>query len=156
MAILKPLVIQGGRIQRLQAGDSLDTGADVLQRTFTPATAIGSAVYVSGPGAVSKAQANALGTVEVLGLAFQSVGAGNPGGVVTNGQITATTGEWDAITGQIGGLTTNSLYFLSATTVGALVIEGSVTTTTGQYVKRVGLALSSTEMEVRVHQEILL
>jgi hypothetical protein len=156
MAILKPLVLKNGRIERLQDGDSLDTSADRLQRTFTSATSICMAVYVDGPGSVEKAQANVIGTVDVLGLAAETVGAASSGGVVTNGQVTATTGQWDNVTGQSGGLTTGSLYFLSAADAGEILVEGSQPNATGEFVKRIGQALSTTEMEVRIFQDIKL
>jgi hypothetical protein len=156
MAIVKPLVLNGGRIQQLQSGDNLDTGADRLQRTFTPATAICTAMYVDGASTVDKARANVVGTVDVLGLAAEAVGAGADGGVITNGQMAATTGEWDLVTGQTGGLTTNSLYFLSSAAIGLLVIEPSVPSGSGEFIKRIGLALSPTEMEVRIMPEVKL
>jgi hypothetical protein len=156
MAILKPIVLKDGRLERLQTGDSLDTGADQLQRLFTSLTNVCSVVYADGAGSVQKAQADAAGTVDALGLAVETVGAGLNGGVITNGQIIATTGEWDAVTGLTGGLTTGAIYFLSAATAGAMVEEGSAPSGAGQYVLRLGTALSTTEFEVRIFPEIKL
>lgn len=150
MAIKKPLVITGGQIERLQPGDSV-ASADLFSRTNNNAGAIviGQAVYVDGAGTVDLAQANTAGTKDVLGLvADLSIGAASSGGIQTDGLLTATTGQWDVVTGQVGGLTAGSKYYLDETTA------GSLTTTppsgVGEFVAPVGTALSTTEMEITI------
>jgi hypothetical protein len=71
-----------------------------------------------------------------------------------DGFLTATTGQWDAVTGQTGGLTPGALYYLSVATAGKLTL--TATETVGEFVERVGKAVSTTRMEVTVMPRIKL
>ena len=160
MASRKPLVLNGGQIEQLQSGDTLNaavTEVDVVARTNDEAGAIviGAPVYVFDNDGVKKAQANASGTAKVLGLVTNSsVSAGASATIQTNGVLTATTTQWDAITGQSGGLTAGSYYFLDPSTSGKLTTTAP--TSAGQLVVNVGLALSTTEMQINPEKPILL
>jgi hypothetical protein len=57
--------------------------------------------------------------------------------------VTATTGQWDAVTGGSGGLTPGVYYYVSAATAGLLTTTAP--TTTGEVVKQAIWAISSTE-----------
>ena len=156
MAVKKPLVITNGQIQQLQAGDTIEHPG-ILNRTNNNAGAIviGQAVYVDGAGTVDLAQANAAGTKDVLGLVVDTtIAAAASGGIITTGILTATTGEWDAVTGQVGGLTAGVKYWLDPSTAGSLT--ATAPTVGGEYVAPVGKALSTTEFEVDVDHTILL
>jgi len=160
MALRKPLVIVSGAIQQLQSGDTLDavvTEVDVVDMENNEAATIniGQPVYVAGAGIVELAQADASGTVEVLGLVYPTtISAAATGWIITDGVLTATTGQWDAVTGGSGGLTAGSIYYLDPDTAGMLTTTAP--TTGGDYVVRVGKALSTTELEISVTQPILL
>ena len=150
MATKQPLVITNGQIEQLQAGDNL-ASADLFPRTNNNAGAIviGQAVYVDGAGTVDLAQANAAGTKDVLGLvADVSIANAASGNIQSDGLLTATTGQWDAVTGQVGGLTAGSLYYLDPSTPGALT--ATAPTAVGQFVCPVGRAMSTTEMEITI------
>jgi hypothetical protein len=156
VAVKKPLVITAGQVQQLQAGDSIEHPG-LFNRTNNNAGAItiGQAVYVDGAGTVDLAQADAAATTKVLGLvADVSIAAAASGGITTDGVLTATTGQWDAVTGQVGGLTAGSQYWLSAATAGALTTTAP--TATGEYVAPVGVAMSTTELEITIGHTILL
>lgn len=94
-------------------------------------------------------RANAEATSSLVGL------AGGPGVAGSNvfsqfaGVLTLTTEEWDAITGQSGGLTRNAPYYL-----GSGFNEGQLTTTapstSGTFVARAGVALSSTDLLIQL------
>jgi len=158
MAARKPLVMVNGRIRQLQSSDTLDavvSEVDVISQTNGNAGAIviGTPVYTTVADTVDKAKADAYATSEVLGLVKDaSVAAGQPGMIQTDGVLTATTGQWDAITGQVGGLTTGAIYFLSPTTAGHLT--STAPSATGQLVARVGKALSPTELEITIEQPV--
>ncbi len=115
---------------------------------------IGMPVYAKANGNVDKARANAISTSEVLGLAAATIATTASGGIQTAGTLTATTGEWDAVTGQTGGLTPGSIYYLDPATAGLLTTTAP--TTAGQVRLRVGLAHSTTELEIRIGEPILL
>lgn len=160
MAVRKPLVIVDGQIQQLQSGDSLDaTVSEVDAVAMVNANAspivIGAPVYSSAAGSADKAQANASGTVEVIGLVRDvSIAAAASGNIQTDGILVASTAQWDAITGGSGGLTYNTVYYLSPTTAGMLT--ATAPSTAGQYVVRVGRAISTTELEISIAQPIKL
>lgn len=110
----------------------------------------GTPVYNSAANAFSKAIGNTANGSSVIGLASASILAAANGAVVTNGQLTLTTVQWDAVTGQTGGLTSNATYFLNTATVGLLT---TVVPTTG-YLLSVGQSLSATTMLIRVGTKV--
>lgn len=157
MATRKPLVLGAdGRPQQLQAGDTLGFTSETGQvsQTATPTLIAGNVVYSSGADAVSKAQANASGTKEVLGLATTAITAAASGIVQVNGVLALTTAQWDAVAGTSGGLAFGAIYFLSPTTAGLLTT--TVPSAVGQYVCEVGRGLSTTELLIDPRPPILL
>lgn len=160
MASRKPLVIVDGQIQQIQSGDVLDASVnevDVVSKTNDniAAIVIGSPVYTKSNGNVDLAQADAGATVEVLGLVRDaSVAAAASGDMQTDGVLSATTAQWDAVAGTTGGLTAGSVYYLDPATAGKLT--ETAPTTGGQFVVRVGRAISTTEMEISIEPPILL
>ncbi|MFA5186701.1 MAG: hypothetical protein WC551_09515 [Patescibacteria group bacterium] len=160
MGLKKPLVITSGQIQQLQAGDTLDAvcaEVDVVVSTNANvgAVVIGTSVYPSAAGAVDKAQADAVGTVEVLGLVqATSIAASESGNIQTDGILAATTGQWDAVAGTTGGLTAGTVYYLDPDTAGK--ITATAPTTAGDFVVRIGKAISTTELEISISQPIKL
>lgn len=156
MAVRKPLVQVAGQVQQLQAGDSIEH-PDLYTRVNNNAGAIiiGQPVYVDGAGSVDLAQADALATAEVLGLvADVSIAAAASGGIATDGKLTATTGQWDVVTGETGGLTPGAKYFLDAATPGMLT--QTAPQTDGEVIAPVIKALSTTEAEINIEHTILL
>ena len=156
MTIKKALVITNGQIEQLQTADRL-ASPTVFSRTNANAGAlvIGTPVYVAGAGTVDKAKADAAGTKDVLGLiADPTVATGQPGTVQSDGVLTATTAQWDAVTGQTGGLTPNTTYFLDPATAGKLT--PTAPTADGQFVCQLGLATSTTELEISIRSTIKL
>jgi hypothetical protein len=150
MSIKKPLVITNGQIEQLQSGDRLASG-DLFNRLNANAGSlvIGTPVYVPAAGSVDKARANAASTKDVLGLiADVSVATNTQGAVQSDGVLEATTAQWDAVTGQTGGLTPGAIYFLDAAATGKLT--PTAPTADGEFVCRVGLALSTTELEISI------
>lgn len=115
---------------------------------------IGTPVYVKSTGNVDKARANAIGTCTTLGIVSDtSIGAAAGGNIRLFGIQTATTGQWDAVTGGAGGLTPGSYYYVSAATAGLLTTTAP--TTVAELVKPAGFAISTTEM-MMVHIEPVL
>jgi hypothetical protein len=158
MARKKPLVLDSnGGIQQLQAGDYISE-VDFLSQTNgeVGAIVIGAPVYkTSTANEVKKARANASGTSNAIGLAADvTVAAGASANIQTDGVLTATTGQWDTITGGSGGLTPGSKYFLDDATAGKLT--ATAPTSTSSYVQEVGIALSTTDMLIRPRYSILL
>jgi len=154
MAKKKPLVLTNGQIERLQTGDRLDLSNSATKQNASGNTInIATPVYVSGLN-VLPAQADAQSTVRVAGLAESTVATANPIEVIADGVLVATTVEWDAVTGETGGLTPGADYFLDETTAGALT--QTAPDNAGDFVVRVGHALSSTEFEIEIAQPIKL
>jgi hypothetical protein len=154
MAKKKPLVLTAGRVERLQSGDRLDLSRSATKNNSTGNTInAGSVLYVTGNDA-ELARANADSTSRVAGFAEEDSSANSTVEVTADGVMTLTTAKWDAVTGGSGGLTPGSDYFLSKDTA------GQITTTApdadGEFVSRVGHALSTTEMDVEIAQPIKL
>ena len=149
MATKKPLVLgNDGRIEQLQSGDNLaNVGGDniaTLTNGNAGAAIICEVVYATNTAdTFDKAQANASGTVEAIGLvADTAIASSAVGSVQTGGTFTATTAQWDAVTGESGGLTPGTKYFLSEATAGQL---STAAPSTG-FIKQIGTALSATDL----------
>jgi hypothetical protein len=80
-------------------------------------------VYSSSAGKFKQARANAVGTSQAIGLVIDVPSVANTvaGNVQTSGTVTKTTAQWDAVTGDVGGLVQGSQYWVSAATKGKLV-----------------------------------
>lgn len=158
MALRKPLVLVNGKLRQIAAGDTLDAQVvevDVISQQNNNAGTIniGQPVYNDGAGTVDLAQADAIGTVEVLGLVkAATIVAAASGAIQTDGILAATTAQWDAITGDVGGLTPGSVYFLDPNTPGNITLTAP--TAVGDFVVRLGKAVSTTELEITILQPI--
>lgn len=113
-----------------------------LEAVFDSATVAGSVVYVSGSNTVGLAQANAAATTDAIGFAVGDVAAGDTGNYVTDGTI------------ELAGLIAGDAYYLSADSPGE--ITNVAPSNPGDYVVRVGQALSETTLEVEIEPPILL
>jgi hypothetical protein len=114
---------------------------------------IGRLVYIDTGDNVKLANANAAGTRHVVGMVQDtSVAQSASGTIAFMGLMTATTGQWDVVTGQAGGLTVGATYFLSNVTAGAM----TTTAPTTGYLVRVGRALSTTKFLLDPQQAITL
>ena len=118
--------------------------------TLTP----GQPVYLDASGVVKRAQAHQASTKDVLGVVGATIAPSASGVVVVTGVVTATEGEWDAVTGLTGGLVAGEGYFLDASQPGRLVATIPVSVT--QYAVLVGEALSSTHLRIILAPSILL
>lgn len=159
MALRKPLVIISGQVQQLPAADTLSGPfAEIEGLTQTSGEAggitIGMAVYSSAADTVKKGQANASGTVELVGIAASTFVTTGTGTVQSSGSLALTTAQWDAVAGTTGGLSFGTVYYLDPTTAGK--ITSTAPSTVSQYVVRVGVALSTTELLINLQQPILL
>jgi hypothetical protein len=111
-----------------------------------------SVVFTDTAGGFKKANANAVGTSLVTGILTTTTASAASGAVATSGEMSATTLEWDAITGQTGGLTLNAVYFLDNVTAGKLT-----TTIPGSgFLIAVGKAVSTTKFIVNIGPRIQL
>jgi hypothetical protein len=160
MAIYKPLVLINGQVAQLQSGDSIiapQTGGDVVVQTNDEATSIVicTPVYNDASDGVKKAKADAAAAKNVIGMVQATTIANGASGIIqVNGVLTATTAQWDVVTGQVGGLIQRTRYYLSGATAG--MITDTAPSTAGQYVVEVGIALSATELKIDVSTPILL
>jgi hypothetical protein len=134
------------------AAGSIKDGPETvtLQNSEVVTVAPGTPVYSSGANAFLRANGNAGNTSGVIGLASAGIAAAANGGIATGNVLTLTTAQWDAITGQTGGLTQSINYFLNTTTIGLLT---STVPTTG-YLIVVGQALSATTMLINIGTKV--
>jgi hypothetical protein len=153
MTIRKPLVIASGQIQQLQSGDTLQE-VEQLQSITDAIFIAGQVVYSSAAGHVDKAKADSATTAKVIGLAVAAASSGATVGVQCSGVVTLTTGEWDACIGTTGGLTYNTVYYLSGATAG--LGTSTAPSTVGHRVVQLGTAISTTELLINIKQSVLL
>ncbi|MBK8393658.1 MAG: hypothetical protein IPL26_00185 [Leptospiraceae bacterium] len=154
----KPLVLDdNGNVRQIQDGDTLNARAkevDVFSAINEELTTIPkfSPVYISSSGKVKLSRANSTTTHKVIGLAPSSIASLVSGYIQTDGQITGSTSEWDAVTGQTGGLTTGATYFLDEANTGKIKTTAPLT---GSIVV-IGIALSETSLDLNIERPILL
>ena len=159
MALRKPLVLNSGTIEQLQAGDTLDavvSEVDVIAMTNNSGATINicHAVYCGGANQANAAVASAIASSRVIGFAKETIADANTGNFQTSGVMNATTGQWDAVTGGTGGLTAGSPYYLSD------AASGNITTTapsaSGNYLTFVGYAVSTTDLMINPDRPVKL
>jgi hypothetical protein len=156
MATKKPLVLgSDGRPEQLQSGDtigSVETGQ--VTQTANATLIAGQVVYSEAADTVDKAEANAAGTSIVLGLAMAAITGSTTGQIQCNGILALTTTQWDAVFGTTGGLAFGTTYYLSPSTAG--LGTSTCPSTVGQYVVILGEAISTTELNIKIGERILL
>lgn len=134
-----------GRVTAGGAGAAASSTITSLTNNEAGAITICQVVYTDGSGTVRLARADAAGTKNLTGVvAATSINAAASGNITTAGVHVATTGQWDAVTGQSGGLTPDAYYYLSAATAGSLTTSAP----TINWSVRVGKALSTTSMRI--------
>lgn len=144
MAIKKPLVLTGGEVEQLQPGDSIgETQLVSLTNSDAAAAAVGEVFYIFGASAVKKARADALATMEGFYFAAAIIAPAAAGYFQSSGVIAG-----------LAGLTPGATYYLSAVTAGAMTVTAP--SAVGQFVLRLGKALSITEFEIRIERPIKL
>ncbi len=153
MALKKPIVLNDNcEFEELQPGDTIDTQPDTINRTYTSLAVAGEVVYVDSAASVDLAQANADGTSTPLGVTQANVAAAAVGVVVIDGTLTLTTGQWDAVTGLVGGLVAGDRYYMSPDLPGNMLPQSAIgaALTAGEYCVRVGQACDTTTLRVEM------
>lgn len=112
---------------------------------------IGYPVYMKATGHLDPAQANSAGLTQVAGLSISDANAGFACTYITEGTVERT--DWTEVAGS-ASLVPGNTYFLSPTTAGQ--ITNVAPTTLGQYVVRVGRAVTTTKLDVEIELPILL
>lgn len=140
------MYLDNGRIKAALNGIAITvTTLDTMTNAEASSMAFGRAVYVYAAGQFKAAKADAGSTAFAIGvIADTSIAASASGKIAIGGTLTGTTTQWDAVTGQSGGLTSGSVYYLSAANGGAL----TPTVPTTGYNQQVGIAVSTTKMRL--------
>ena len=148
--IKKPLVLANGEIEQLQGGDSLSPVPNILalENGDTGTIPIGNPVYISSADTFIHAVGEDF--PNVVGLTAEEILSTEVGSVQVDGKLVATTVEWDAVTGQTGGLTSGETYYLGY--YGGL----SIIPPTSGYLVRLGIAINSTDLEIKISRPIKL
>ena len=137
-------------------GGSGTSAAQAITTSLTNAEAgtvvIASVVYPFSAGSVKKAIASSITTSRAIGFATSDINAAASGQIATAGVVTATTGQWDAVSGQTGGLTSNATYYVDNTTAGKI----TTTVPSSGFIVPVGIALSSTQLQINIGYPIQL
>jgi len=159
----KPLVLVDGEYTQMPVGDLIDP-ACLPEPEAPPAVdfslvelendtaftrPILTPVYVKSNGKFADADTDTNQKADVVGLTVESIASAASGDVKTSGPIEATTAQWDAQTGGSGGLVAGSDYYLRAT-------GGLSATPAGPHVVKLGKAVSSTKLLLRVEPPVFI
>lgn len=125
-----------------------------LQNVDTVTITKGQPVYLFGNGTIKLARANGWPQTVVLGLARASIAPTASGEIQQHGILEATTTEWDAVTGQTGGLTPTTAYFLDKNTAGMMNVNAPVAQY--NYVMPLGYAVSLTRFDINRQRPVKL
>jgi hypothetical protein len=82
------------------------------------------------------------------------IGTGNTGNIRYSGIMTGNTAQWDAVTGETGGLVANQVYYLSSTDSGNTV--NAAPTAASKYVVPVGIGINETDLLIYQRSTVLL
>lgn len=159
MSLVKPLILDPitKRLRNIKPGETLNAAVqevDVISLSNGTGGALsaGTPIYISGTDAMAKSRANAESTADVQGILLEDTADAATGTVQTDGKAVLTTAQWDLITGQTGGLTPSSSYYLNS------AVAGKLTTTppgaTGEFVTHIGKAVNSTTLDLSIVQGI--
>jgi hypothetical protein len=137
-----------GTITFAATGGGGDTSVIAQTNDNASPIVIGQPVYTDVNDHVDLAKADNQATVQILGLvADVSIASGVPGNIQTDGILVATTAQWDAVTGDTGGLDWTQVYYLDPTTPGRLT--QTPPSVAGKFVVPVGKAISATELNIK-------
>lgn len=155
MTLRKQIVYNAstGKAEVLQTGDYVSsTDIPTYINGDSGSHIPGQVVYPSAAGTVQKARANAAGTMPAIALAQTTVANGVSGAYQSDGTISLTTAEWDAVAGTTGGLTAKTEYFVSGATAGLLTATPPAT----GYAQPVIIATSTTDAIINVQPALKL
>jgi len=159
MALKKPLVLKsdGTGFDELQSSDYIAVGLQPTMANGEATTIVaGTPVYLTVTvDTVKKAKADASGTMPCFGLMGADTATSVTGPVYTSGALAlGTTGAWDAVTGDTGGLTVGSYYYVSQATLGMLT--KTKPTGSAKYCQPIGKALDTLIMNIFIQNPTLL
>ena len=148
MAIRKPLVLNGGHIEQLQAGDRLAPVPNDTQliNGETDLIQAGQPIVIDDTGNAKYTIAtNGKG---VIAFCVIDVVSAEPGVFQVDGILSLTTEQWDNITGENGGLRPGKIYFLDDSAVSKMT--RTAPTATGHYIVRLGTAINKTDFTISI------
>lgn len=119
-------------------------GAEPVHAIFDSDAQKGDLVYVSGNGHVDLAVGTGFPQSHAIGVAAQDVTAGQSGDVITGGPFTSE--NWS--------LTPGTVYFLSATTPGALT--ATAPNSIGNHVIILGAATTDAQLNLEIHWALVI
>ena len=116
----------------------------------------GTPLYITAGAHFEIAQATGQPQTKVVGISTTNTGAGNAATAQTQDILTLTTVEWDAVTGDTGGLTPGSVYYLSLT-LGLITKTPVIPLAPNvRFNSRIGIAISDSKMNLLIRSPIKL
>jgi hypothetical protein len=157
MAVRKPLVIKNGQIQQLQAGDMLtgqNLSIDLTNSSGSVTVNKCTPVYIVSDGQFFTSINTSEAPHRAVGFAAETIGPSTTGPVQLIGVLEATQAEWNTVTGGTGGLGPGLTYYID--TGSPNVLTSVPTSTDSQYVKKVGIAATDTQLIIDPDISVLL
>lgn len=148
MAIRKPLVLNNGCIEQLQAGDRLapvPNDAQLINGETSPIQA-GQPIIIDDVG--NAKYTIATNNAGVIAFCTEEVLPAESGIFQVDGILSLTKDQWDNITGDTGGLRPGKIYFLDDSDVSK--ITRTAPSTTGHYIVRLGIAINKINFAISI------
>lgn len=154
MAIRKPLILNNGQLEQLQAGDRLAPVPNSIPlingEDFT--ILAGQPIIINSES--NAKYADATENKDAIALCVENVLSTVLGVFQTDGLLSLTTTQWDMITGDVGGLQPGKIYFLDDSDTGRITRVPPITV--GHYVVRLGTAINTTDFAIMIGTPIKL
>jgi hypothetical protein len=146
--------------QGVAGTDGVDGAALNPPNVFTDANTSPVVLFKCMPARIQTAdgtikRARAMGTSDTVrkvgGLVLDdTIAIGDSGRVQTSGPFVATTAQWDAVTGETGGLVPGAIYWMSAEFGRIARVAPDTTLYLNPWLIEIGTAKSTTEMVLRI------
>lgn len=109
----------------------------------------GSPVFITATSRFELALGDALPQAQAIGVSLFATASGFPATVQTQDIVTLTTAEWDAVTGQTGGLSPGVRYYLDQITLGMITTTAPVQDTpNSRFNTRIGVAINAIRLNL--------
>ncbi len=152
--IRKPLILNSGNLEQLQAGDRLAPVPNSIQIINGEDYTISAGQPIVIDDQNEAKYANAVINKDVVAFCVEDVLTTISGTFQIDGILSLTTAQWDLITGEVGGLRPGKIYFLDDNDTGRIV--RTPPTTPEHYVVRLGAAISTTDFAIMLGTPIKL
>lgn len=126
----------------------------ISQQNLAGSSILAGMVGAASGGGIVLADATSGSLYNPYGIWMQDLADNAFGLIVVDGKLTLTEAQWEDVKEEVGGLVPGERYYLSKDNPGKITLTAPITV--GQWVCRVGWALTSTILKIEIEQTIRL